>query len=147
MYLDTRELYKRQCELAEELDSLKYDVECAQEALEDNEDPDEQEDLVDKLDNAVSDLDIWQAEYQEELDELNALEDEVGREWMHGETLIDEDEFTDYAEDLAADLHGDAVTDAAWPFSHIDWEAAADELKQDYSEVEYQGTTYLFRAN
>jgi len=96
-----------------------------------------------EAEKALSD---WQSEYQEELDELNALESEVGREWMHGESLIPADGFADYARDLAEDLHGNAIRDAAWPFDYIDWEAAVDDLESDYSTCEYQGKTYLFRS-
>ena len=152
--IDTRDLYKQQCELQSELETLQDAVSEAQEAL---------DELLttyraavdagypttatgDALNEATAELEDWQSEYQEELDELNALESEVGDEWMHGETLIPADGFADYARDLAEDLHGNAIRDAAWPFDHIDWEAATDDLKSDYSEVEYQGTTYLFRS-
>ena len=139
--IDTRDLYKRQCELQSELETLQDAVSDAQEALNDCEDVDEQETLAEALDNAVSDLDIWQSEYQEELDDLNALESEVGREWMHGETLIDEDDFVEYTEQFADDIGAIDSNNAFWIV--IDWEATADGLKMDYSSCEYQGTTYL----
>ena len=144
--IDTRDLYKRQQELQSELETLQDAVSDAQESLDECQDTDEQEALADTLNEATAELEDWQSEYQEELDELNDLESEVGDEWMHGETLIPADGFADYARDLAEDLHGNAIRDAAWPFDHIDWEAATDDLKSDYSEVEYQGTTYLFRS-
>jgi antirestriction protein len=144
-YLDTRDLYKRQCELAEEKDALKDDVAAAQEALDECTDEDAQEDLADDLNAATVALEDWEEEYQEELDELNNLESEVGREWMHGETLIPEDEFVDYTQDLAEDIGATAGDASAWLV--IDWEATADGLKMDYSSCEYQGTTYLFRAS
>jgi len=158
--LDTRDLYERQQELQEELDDLEQAVADAQEvhdeALEarnDCEDAEEQETLADTLNEATAALEDaqealtdWQEENQEELDDLNSLESEVGREWMHGETLIDEDDFTRYAIDLAEDLYGSEMRNASWPFSCIDWDQAARELQQDYSSCEFQGTTYLFRS-
>ena len=144
--IDTRDLYKRQQELQSELETLQDAVSDAQESLDECQDTDEQEALADTLNEATAELEDWQSEHQEELDELNALESEVGDEWMHGESLIPADGFADYARDLAEDLHGNAIRDAAWPFDHIDWEAATDDLKSDYSSVEYQGTTYLFRS-
>jgi len=144
--IDTRDLYKRQQELQSELETLQDAVSDAQESLDECQDTDEQEALADTLNEATAELEDWQSEYQEELDELNDLESEVGDEWMHGETLIPADGFADYARDLAEDLHGNAIRDAAWPFDHIDWEAATDDLKSDYSSVEYQGNTYLFRS-
>lgn len=56
-------------------------------------------------------------------------------------TLIPEDEFEDYARDLAADI-GAIDSDAGWPLSYIDWSAAADALQSDYTPITYQGTTY-----
>lgn len=61
-----------------------------------------------------------------------------------GVTMIPEDEFEDYARELAEDL-GAIDSDAAWPASFIDWPRAAAALAQDYSEVEFDGTTYLCR--
>jgi len=33
-----------------------------------------------------------------------------------------------------------------WPFSYIDWEAAADALRQDYLMVDFDGVNYWIRA-
>jgi len=157
--LDTRDLYKRQCELQSDLDDLESDVSDAEDELADAKDlwddrePSTEGELLHALEDAEKSCDKaqealaeWKEEYQEDLDELNQLETEVGGEWMYGETLIPEDEFKNYAQYLAEDLHGDAIRDASWPFDHIDWEAAAEDLQMDYSSCEYQGTTYLFRG-
>jgi len=32
-----------------------------------------------------------------------------------------------------------------WPFNHIDWEAAAEDLRDGWFEVEYKGATYYVR--
>lgn len=84
----------------------------------------------------------------EELAALKALREEVGpytADWHHGETLIRESYFSTYAQELASDLHGDAIRNASWPFDCIDWDEAAEKLKQDYTEVEFDGVTYLIR--
>lgn len=60
-------------------------------------------------------------------------------------TLIRESYFTDYAEELAEDMHGKAIAAAVWPFDCIDWEQAARNLQQDYSECEFNGVTYYYR--
>lgn len=82
----------------------------------------------------------------EELAELEELENQIS-DFMHGETMIEEDDFTEYAEQLADEL-GYMSGEGAdkWPFTHIDWSAAAEELKQDYTSVTYQGTDYLVRS-
>lgn len=76
---------------------------------------------------------------------LRLLADEVGGEFFYGETLIPEKDFQNYAQQLAEDV-GAYDSNASWPMNHIDWEAAADALREDYSEVVFEGITYLFRA-
>jgi hypothetical protein len=71
---------------------------------------------------------------KEELKALKQLEaDAIGyvSYWNYGETFILDSYFEDYARELAEDLYGEQ---AGWPYRHIDWEAAADELQQDYTE-------------
>ena len=85
----------------------------------------------------------WDEDEAEELAALKAIEDEISRD---GETMIREDAFEDYARDLAEDLHGSAIRDAQWPFTCIDWEQAAKDLKSDYSVVEFDGSTYYTRS-
>ncbi len=71
-------------------------------------------------------------------------------DWMHGEQLIREDYFTCYIEQLIADCYElpKELTSGNWPYRHItvDYEAAAEEAKVDYHEVDFDGTTYLMRA-
>jgi len=164
-YLDTRSLYKRQCELQEELDDLESERDDAQEAY--NDTKEETEEVIKNFDNEYDqlsqqnardqlfeDLELldaanealssWKEENKEELDALNDLEIEVGREWTHGTTLIHEDDFNDYAQDCAEDMGMDR--NQPWPYSCIDWDRAVDELRQDYTEVDFQGETYLFRS-
>lgn len=79
-----------------------------------------------------------------ERNELEALLDEIGGEAEYGVTLIAEDYFTTYAQELADDLYD--IRDAKWPFNHIDWEAAADDLHHDYSCIEFRGYTFYYRG-
>lgn len=67
-------------------------------------------------------------------------------DWRHGETLIRDDYFTEYAEDLASDIGDYDPRNVRWPYTCLDWEKAADELKQDYMQVEFDGTTYWMRS-
>lgn len=59
-------------------------------------------------------------------------------------TLIRDSYFEDYARDLAEDI-GAIDRKSQWPYTCIDWEAAAHELQQDYSSVEWDGVTYWYR--
>ena len=162
--LDTRDLYQRKCELEELRDALTEAREAladAEKELEEHhatqkgEEYDEEtwEEQSEALQEAVSDaegnvesalIDFGEDE-KTELEELEALEGEIS-EFMHGEAMIPEDDFEDYARELAEDIHRKAIRDASWPFTCINWSDAADELRQDYSEIEYQGSTYLVRA-
>ena len=139
--LDTRDLNKRLNELEDEREDLEDAVTILKDELNDC-DPDEKEQYDDNVADAVEALQEWDDEYKEELDELCAMRDEIS-EWRHGEALIAEEDFAEYVEQLADDLYG---VEHHWPFNHIDWDAAADELTADYSSIEYRGTTYLYRS-
>lgn len=90
----------------------------------------------------------WSEDEEEELDRLIALEREASGcadDWHHGEALIADHYFEEYAQDLAEDI-GAIDRNASWPLQHIDWKAAAEALQQDYTSVEYGSTTYWIRS-
>jgi hypothetical protein len=82
---------------------------------------------------------------ERELAALRAFaEDASGAEdWEYGETFIRDSYFVDYAQELAEDIGVPEVD--RWPTRHIDWEAAADELKGDYTSYDFDGVTYWAR--
>jgi|SRR5690348_5403535 len=65
-------------------------------------------------------------------------------DWNYGTTLIRDDYFPEYAKEFAEDI-GAIKDDAVWPNTCIDWEQATDELRQDYTACEIDGTTYYYR--
>ncbi len=89
----------------------------------------------------------WDEETYNELEILKALADEGEgcSDWSHGETLIRDSYFETYAEELAEDI-GAIGKDTQWPLSYIDWEAAANALKQDYTCVDFDGVEYWIRS-
>jgi len=91
------------------------------------------------------DLAEWDASDEaKEFKGLQALQEEAGGyspDWDHGTLLIRDSYFTEYAEDLAYDI-GAVDDDMQWPLRHIDWEAAAEELKVDYTSVTFDGEDY-----
>jgi hypothetical protein len=70
------------------------------------------------------------------IDDIRSYEDKQG---------IHSDDFEDYARDLHEDLHGRNSTES-WPHNCIDWEAAAEQLKGDFSVFEYDGQDYYVRG-
>jgi hypothetical protein len=103
---------------------------------------------IDELQNMRDDEDEdYDDDAREELEALEALAEEASgyaADWQHGETLIRDSYFAEYAEQLADDI-GATNKDAPWPQNHIDWNAAAEELKQDYTCVEFDGVDYWIR--
>lgn len=92
----------------------------------------------------------WMQEYRPLAVELASLHSlaEQGREaaadWQYGETLIRDDHFETYAQELAEET-GMVKENAAWPYTCIDWTEAARQLQQDYTSVDYDGVTYWIR--
>ncbi len=164
-YLDTRDLDKRKTELEDLRDAVttaEEELKEAQDAAldgasdEDNGLPQDEKDKLptraerdEAVTDAESNLESAQINFgddeKRELAELEELESEIS-EWRHGETLIPESDFEDYARQLAEDI-GAIDPKATWPIYCIDWERAARELAMDYTEVEYQGTTYLVHSH
>ena len=79
-----------------------------------------------------------------------ASEADCSPDLSHGETLIHEDYFTDYIGELINDCYElpEEFNSGDWPWRHmtIDYAAAADEAKQDYMEVNFDGATYYIRG-
>ena len=103
-------------------------------------------DLADELDELDPEF-VPDEDLTEELRILKALADEgeAAYDWPHGETLIRDSYFEDYARELAADI-GAIKEGAGWPNNCIDWEEAAYLLKEDYTTVSFGDVTYWIRA-
>jgi hypothetical protein len=88
-----------------------------------------------------------QTDERTELAALEALQTEASGvpDWPHGVTLVRECYFKRYAQDLAEDI-GAIKSEMAWPYTCIDWDQASDELKQDYTSVDFDGESYWVRA-
>lgn len=153
--IDSRDIIDRIDYLEDERATLESNVTDAQEAVDElaDEDADEetqaQSDAKDALASAQEALKDWdESDEGEELAKLKALADEcegyVG-DWRHGATLISEDYFEKYAEELAGEVTEYNPNKVSWPFTCIDWTQAAEELKQDYTSVDFDGVDYWVR--
>ena len=93
------------------------------------------------------------------LDEATSLEKVIRQgenssaDWDHGETMIHEIFFVEYTKNFIDQCYDDIFKmtendDGNWPYRHIkiDYESAAEELKQDYTCIDFDGETYYVRA-
>jgi hypothetical protein len=81
-----------------------------------------------------------------ELTTLKALAEEAegyAPDWRHGASLIRDSYFKDYAEELIKDI-GDLPRELPH-YIAIDWKKTAENIKVDYTSVEYDGVTYWVR--
>ena len=94
---------------------------------------------------ATDGTDNWNEELAELLEELRGSggDHEWNGDW-YPVTLICDSYFAEYAQQFADDV-GAIDREQTWPSNCIDWEKAANELRIDYSEVEFDGITYLYR--
>lgn len=125
--IDSRDIQERIDELQSEFDSY----------VDEYEDSDGEED-------AGEDLLNWLEENGDEFVTLLEIKEEVEQytsEWDSGAFMIADNHFEDYAQELAEDT-GAIDRNAKWPLTHIDWDAAAEELKYDYSEFTIAGRSY-----
>lgn len=133
--IDSRDVIDRIVELSDRREALQeeFDADPANEGVD--------------FDNWVCNQTDWSREEQEELDALKALAEEAAGyapDWRYGATLIREDYFYDsYAEQLCKDIG--AIPSDMPDYIVIDWDATAKNLVVDYTEVDFDGETYLIR--
>jgi predicted nuclease with TOPRIM domain len=131
--IDTRDLIARIEELEGEIAELE----------EERDELDEDEDGAERLDEIQDELKYKNAELEVLKD--FAFDAEYSPDFEYGETLIRDSYFTEYAQQFAEDI--DVIPkNASWPLQFIDWEAAADALKQDYRRCDFDGVEYWVRS-
>ncbi len=139
--IDSRDIIERIEELEGELSALQSDLEEC--------DQDDTELYI----GAAKALQDWIEDNRHELETLRKLaeEGENSPDWTYGETLVRGSYFTEYTEQLIDDCYEmipKEFDSGDWPYRHmsIDYDAAADELKYDYFELDYDGVTYWIRG-
>lgn len=109
-----------------------------------------QQELIEHIEFLESEEDINNVELdaaKKELEEINDIEDECA-DFHYGATLIHEDYFKTYIEELIADAYYevyDLVNSYDWPVVTIDYEESAEQAKIDYIVVTYEGEDYYTR--
>ncbi len=106
-------------------------------------------DVIERIEELETDAEELEAiGGREELTALKALAAEgadYASDWHHGEALIQDTYFEEYARELANDI-GAINSDASWPNNCIDWERAARELQMDYTSIDFDGVEYWVRS-
>lgn len=148
--IDSRDFIERMEELQEERDSLQEAIDEAVKEVDECTEETDREELNEVVKEARQALADWDEENGKDLEAMKACAEEAEgycSDWTHGEALIRESYFQEYAEQLANDIGAiDSRKNYGWPLDHIDWEAAANALKIDYTEVDFGGVTYLIRS-
>jgi len=128
-------------------------------------------DVIARIEELESDLAAWIEDYMEEhdleelddddvppdeeefwsvkgeLDPLKTLAEEgenYAPDWNYGEGLINEEYFTEYCEQLVKDI-GDTSELPDYIADNINWDGVAHDLRVDYTEIDFDGATYLIR--
>ncbi len=85
-------------------------------------------------------------EYEELVNWLDLMEqaEQYSGESFRNTQLINDNKWVEYAQQWAEDISG-VSRDAEWPFNCVDWEAAAEQLKQDYPSISVDGNTFWVR--
>lgn len=131
--IDSRDLEAR-------IEELKAERQDLQDIFDDADTMEEEQD-------AQEEITRWDSEYADELEKLEVFAEQCRGygDWDHGETLIRDSHFENYAQQMAEDCGLISGTEG-WPLNCIDWEQAARELQMDYSSAEFDGVTYYFRS-
>lgn len=111
--IDSRDVIARIEELESEREALADEFEEAVDAHLANTDPDLRHGLNDARNNAYKAVYEWDNDNKAELDALKALAEEAegyASDWNHGEQLIRESYFTEYAQELCEDIQTFRVT-------------------------------------
>lgn len=111
------------------------------------------EDMTDSFEDIrfeEEEIQNWKEDWLDEIvaiTDIERLEDEIGSsEWGYGVTLIEEDDFEDYCIELLEDIGDLPENLPSYISNNINWSGVAQDLKVDYSEVDFRGVTYLFRV-
>lgn len=148
-YLDINELNDRLSELEDLETAIESSKDDLKDYIEANGDDGSQE--LDTIKSAVEVAeDGFTTEERDELKRLRELKDDVGERRGkiddEGGPFIHEADFEDYARELVEELgYLDNKMASQWPFTCIDWEKAAEELKMDYSVITWDGQDYYYR--
>ena len=144
-YIDTREIEDYIEELESSIEEVETQIEDLETEIDDLLD-DEEDGNIEEVDRLEKNREVLKdsISYElKELEELREIREEVPG-WYGGNTLIIDDEWVAYVEEMLKDI-GYITRDFPW-WIEIDWEKTAENVAVDYSTVEYKGHTYYYRS-
>ena len=107
-------------------------------------------DIIDSRDllDELKTLDEEDSYDKERIEMIDDLKEEVGKDnFEMGVTFIRENYWEQYCEDTAYDFGYLDGRDDNNPIPyHIDWQGWADAVEMDYSQTDFDGDTYYWRA-
>lgn len=134
--MDTRDLIERREELKEQVLTNFQDTF-----------PHYEVETYEDIAFAEEEIQSWVEGFEDELkeiEEIDNLENEIGSEFIFGVSLIEEEGFEDYCEELLEDCGYISSDFPTW--IEIDWTKTANNMKVDYCVTTFQGETYLYRV-
>ena len=103
---------------------------------------------IEDLEFYFSEVSEGESDYDDNSYELGILTvlakqgSDYAEDWIYGEQLIRGTYFTEYTKEMCEDVY--SIPDT-WPHRCIDWEEAAEQLKEDYTAVDFNGVEYWIR--
>ena len=145
--IDSRDIIARYEELVNEKECLVEDLTDANEAFENIQDDhfdDEEIPFLDTIEAAKTALEQFDNSELELLESI-VRQGETCSGWHHGITLIHDNYFTQYVREMVDEYEPPKDFDMnSWPWCHMEmnYEAAADSLRSDYTNIDAGGETY-----
>ncbi len=87
---------------------------------------------------------MWKTEFDDELKllrQVNEQGSDYSSDWSRGVRLIHDNVFTEYVREMIEEEYDTSK----WPYRHIDYDSASEEMKSDYTVIEADGETYYIR--
>lgn len=101
-------------------------------------------DIIARIEELERDEEALDDDEKDELETLRKAAEEgeqYASDWEYGAQLIHEDCFVDYCREKLEDC-GYPTKDLPW-WIEIAWDKTSDNLREDYTEIEIGGRTYL----
>jgi len=143
--IDSRDIIARIDELETDEGILQDAIIEAEEALESSEGARAEMQAGKELTEARETLIDFNEENEAELDNLKAIAEQCENyaDWKYGEALINEMYFTEYCMDMLKDTG--YLPDNLPSWIAIDEDQTAENMKDDYMTVDFDGTDYYMR--